>query len=137
VNVASRIESSCRAIHYPIVVSRRTSESARDLAILPAGRIGIRGRSERMDVDIVVGDAEVAGSPSFETLAQCHSELLSMIETGSGDLASSEPIRKALAQCAQIAVQIDPDLVGFYQVIPARIDDFSRSQPGAETVIEV
>ena len=137
VNVASRIESSCRAIQYPIVVSRSTSESARDLAILPAGRIGIRGRSERMDVDIVVGDAEVAGSPLFETLAQRHSELLSMIETGSGHLASDDPIRKALAECAQIAAQIDPDLAGFYEAIPTRIDDFSRSRSGVETDIEV
>ena len=79
---------------------------------------------------ILVGDATMAGSEPFKALAERHSRLLSEIEAG-GDPATGSPAGEALAECLTVAAQIDPDLVAFYQAVPARVDDFRHSAADA------
>lgn len=131
VNVASRIESICRTLKYPIVVSRSTTANAQDLAVLPAGRIAIRGRVEPMDVDIVIGDDEVAATEAFRTLAQRHRALLAAIEGGKEDTVPDD----LLAACVAAGREIDPDLCDFYEAIPGRIPDFRGTRFPAEIVV--
>ncbi|WP_306119860.1 MULTISPECIES: adenylate/guanylate cyclase domain-containing protein [unclassified Roseitalea] len=122
VNVASRIEASCRPLGYPIVVSHLTGRHASDLAVLPAGRIEIRGRIERQDVDIVIGDADLAGSDAFRRLSDRHAALVAAL----GDASGTRAVEALVDECIAVGATIDPQLQPFYRNLVARSDDFGR-----------
>ncbi|MEO1745546.1 MAG: adenylate/guanylate cyclase domain-containing protein, partial [Pseudomonadota bacterium] len=79
VNVASRVETACRSIDYDIVVLSATAEKAGDLAALHAGQIEVKGKSARLPVDILVGDADVAETEAFQQLKSRHAALLAKL----------------------------------------------------------
>lgn len=128
VNVASRVESSCRELAYRIVVPRQTTEAAGELAVLPAGRIAVKGRAEMLDVDILVGDSDLARSPRFEELTKAHRLLITALEATPPDTALGQKAREALARCIEIGDDVEPGLKAFYLKIPDRIGHFQTSK---------
>ncbi|MCI5077200.1 adenylate/guanylate cyclase domain-containing protein [Oricola sp.] len=129
VNVASRVESSCRELGYPIVIPGETGEAAADLAILPAGRIALKGRVETLDVHILVGDAELARSSRFGDLSKAHRALLDVLESASPGSPPSLQAESAMKLCTDLCVDLDPALLEFYNRIPDRIADFRYAKP--------
>lgn len=127
VNVASRVESSCREIAYRIVVPRQTTSAAGDLATLPAGRISVKGRTEPLDVDILVGDSELAKSPQFAELANVHHVLIGILEKSPPGALLTADASAALARCVEIGKDVESGLIDFYGKIPARMRDFRRT----------
>jgi len=120
VNLAARIEAACRRIGYDIVGSDLTAQEC-ELASLPAGRLDMKGISERLPLHVFVGDEALAKSPEFLALRDAHFDLLEAVEKG-GDHV---PL---LGKCIELGREIEPGLEGFYAKFENRLDDF-----GADT----
>jgi adenylate cyclase len=111
VNVASRVEGESKIIGFDIVASDATRQALPDLAWLEAGTVQLKGKSKRLPIHILLGDATLAASPAFIALHEAHLRWLG----GTGDLAA----------CVALAVALDPRLARFYALIPGRAEDFA------------
>jgi adenylate cyclase len=117
VNVAARIEASCRHVGYDVVISQETCDGV-DMATLPAGRIQLKGKTERAALHILVGDEAVAQSPSFRALQSLHDGLLRQI------LEQGRIVPEDLDVCKAAARDIDVGLLAFYDRLPQRLSDY-------------
>ncbi len=94
VNVAARIESSCKAVGADCVVSEDTARAAPDFAFLEAGAIPLKGKSMPIRLFALAGDPDYAATPAFRSLAAAHAELVAAIDGTARDAALA-----ALATC--------------------------------------
>jgi adenylate cyclase len=120
VNVASRVESACKHVGYDIVLSHTTVEAVSALAILDAGSVALKGKSDMESVYILVGDETVAESADFQRLANAHTILLEAVGRKSAGWESR------LLTCKDLARPVNAELIGFYDRLPSRLEDFSR-----------
>ena len=118
VNVAARMEASCRYLGYDVVISEDTHSGVRGMAALPAGKIGLKGKSERVAMHVLVGDDGVAESPAFATLQALHDELMAQVSAGQ----SFDP--DLFERCRAEAIKVESGLRKFYDKLPERLLDF-------------
>ncbi|MAA98150.1 MAG: adenylate/guanylate cyclase domain-containing protein [Stappia sp.] len=121
VNVAARIESSCKAVGADCVVSQDTALAAPDFAFLEAGAIPLKGKSVPIKLFALVGDPALAKSPAFKILAERHERLVAAIEARDRDLAES-----CLAACREAA---DGKLSDFYDRFAERVSVLPADTP--------
>ena len=100
-----------KLIGYDIVAADSTRQLLPDLAWLEAGAVQLKGKSRRVPIHILVGDASLAQSAAFVALHEAHLNWLK----GEGDLAA----------CIARAEAVDTSLAKFYALIPTRADDFA------------
>ena len=120
VNRASRIETACRHVRYDILVSDLSSSGSNDLALLDAGQLTLKGLAGELKAFILVGGRETAASAPFRTLAARHDQLTEAMRSGCGSGAEH------LAACRALADTVEPGLIGFYERIMDRAQDFRR-----------
>lgn len=118
VNVAARMEASCRYLGYDVVISEDTHSGFRGMAALPAGKIGLKGKSERVAMHVLVGDEGVAESPAFAALQALHDELMAQVSAEQ----SFDP--DLFDRCRAEAIKVEPGLQKFYDKLPERLLDF-------------
>lgn len=123
VNVASRIEGSCRAVGYDILVTETTAAAAAELALLPAGAVELKGMTGREPIHILVGDSTMRQSEAFAALETAHRDLTATLGAG------ADPAR-SLDACRRAALAVDTRLGAFYAACVERSDDFRTSSPG-------
>ncbi|MEM7463775.1 MAG: adenylate/guanylate cyclase domain-containing protein [Pseudomonadota bacterium] len=82
VNVASRIESSCKAVGWPLLISQSTAEQCPGFAMLEAGSIALKGKSKPAALYALVGDEELGQTADWQELAGVHRKLLDACDTG-------------------------------------------------------
>ncbi len=80
VNVASRAESASKELAFDLVVSETTAIGAPSLAFLDAGRLEIRGKTERVPFRILLGDAAFARSEEFIAFSIDYNTLIGELE---------------------------------------------------------
>ncbi|WP_428686637.1 CHASE2 domain-containing protein [Roseibium sp.] len=124
VNIAARIEPSCKEVGWPILLSETTAEACRDFAMLEAGSISLKGKSEPAILYALVGDEELAGSGDWKELESRHKHLMSRRAEG----ACADEIDKLLDACLEIA---PPALAVFY----ARLRRRGSSEVEVETTL--
>lgn len=121
VNMAARIEASCRLLDYDIAVSDAVArEIGSRLALLPAGALALKGITGHASLFLVVGDVRLAQSNGFEALRQAHANLLATLSDG------NPHDRDGLAHCVALAAKVEPGLIRFYERLPSRVEDFSQ-----------
>ena len=111
VNVASRVEGESKLVGFDIVASEDTRNAVPDLAWLEAGSVQLKGKSRRLPIHILVGDAAMAQSPAFGLLREAHRAWLA----GQGHLT----------RCVELAAVVEPRLARFYEFAAGRADDFA------------
>lgn len=121
VNVAARIESSCKAVGADCVVSQDTARAAPDFAFLEAGAIPLKGKSVPIKLFALVGDPDHAASPGFRALAEEHARLVGAIEAGRGQDALAH-----LEACRRLA---DGGLTDFYDRFAERVAELAAPVP--------
>jgi adenylate cyclase len=119
VNVAARVESACKNLHFDIVVTAATAAALTDMALLEAGALPLKGKSARQSVHIVVGDAETRSNPDFVKLSGYHDQLLAAIRDG-----HHKDTERLASMCAELSRAICEPLEQFYRRLPDRLDDF-------------
>jgi adenylate cyclase len=118
VNIASRVESACKQIGFDIILSDTTADGASGMAILDAGSIELKGKSDIVPIDILVGDEKVAESAEFVRLAKAHANLVEALRLGAAGWENR------IQTCRDLSRPVNKALAGFYDLIPARQDDF-------------
>ncbi|MCA1298204.1 CHASE2 domain-containing protein [Stappia indica] len=122
VNVAARIESSCKAVGAECLVSEDTARAAGDFALLEAGAIPLKGKSAPVKLFALVGPPELATTSDFIALKTAHESLIAHIDADEGEAAA-----RALATCRAHA----PDrLSGFYDRFAERIAALPQAAEG-------
>lgn len=112
VNVASRIESSCKAVGAELLVSQETRDAAPGLAYLEAGEIPLKGKSEPIKLFALVGDEAFRSTPRFQELEAAHLQLLKALSENNAVLAR---------QTLETARSCAPELAAFYNRFEATI----------------
>jgi adenylate cyclase len=118
VNQAARIETGCRRVEYDILMSDEAAAGAGGMALLAAGRLSLKGVTERIGAHVLVGGPRVAASAAFKALRAAHDGWIAALRQDDPDQA------RKLAGCHEMAVAVEPGLAAFYGAIPARLDDF-------------
>lgn len=129
VNVASRVESSCKEMGYDLLITSSTRDAVPDFAILEAGAIALKGKSDRVVLHLLVGGPELAKSGSFKLLRATHGEALAALRDG-------RDATGAIAECLALAQQVEPGLRTFYSKLAARRADFAGAAPDAHEPAE-
>jgi adenylate cyclase len=127
VNTASRVEGACKETGYDLLVTSATRDQAVGLAFLPAGGLALKGKAERVQIHLLVGDEALALSEPFQRLAVAHKAAIAALVAG-------EDMSGPLAACLALVPQVEPGLAKFYRQLPDRRADFAPAQP--ETVPE-
>ncbi len=131
VNVAARIEQSCRHVDYDILVSSAVYRAARqDLAMLEAGFVDLKGKSDLEAVYALVGDRTLIDSPEFQKLSQAHADLIAAVRERHSHLR----IERMCHRCAAMAADIEPGLRQFYLTLPGRAADFRSDVQSSQVV---
>ncbi|PKA41743.1 adenylate/guanylate cyclase domain-containing protein [Rhizobium sullae] len=125
VNVAARIESSCKEVGFDILISEDTARLQLGAALLEAGIIGLKGKSSRTRLFAVVGDQRLAQSAEFGELQRLHNQLIEAFRSRSPDA------RRIVSAIRLRAKMMAPGLAEFYRRISRRADHF-RDEPVSE-----
>jgi adenylate cyclase len=118
VNIAARIESSCKEVNFDILVSESTAKMLPDCALLEAGALGLKGKSTRTRLFAVVGDEHLAATAQFAELQSIHRQLVEALRSRS---AAS---RKIVSAAKLAAAGLTPELPEFYRRISRRSEHF-------------
>jgi len=116
VNVAARIESSCKTVGWDILISEETREAVPDFACLEAGAIALKGKSKPAKLYALIGDEILAGSADFKQIAERHAVYLAALKAG--DRTTVERLQQACEQGGLAGLDI------FYRQMRARADAF-------------
>lgn len=120
VNVAARIEASCKTVGADCVVSEDTMSAAPEFAYLEAGTIPLKGKTAPARLYALAGSPEYAESVAFTTLRKAHARLISAMDAEDAGAA-----REHLAGCRENAPD---DLSDFYDRLEERIAALPRMQ---------
>ena len=100
VNVAARIESSCKGVGWPLLISQSTADQCSDFAILSAGTIELKGKTFPAPLFALLGDEEFAKSDYFKAHLDLHNKMIAALEKKgwqNGGAATS----KLIARCRE------------------------------------
>jgi adenylate cyclase len=123
VNIAARIESSCKAVGADCVVSEATALAAPDFALLEADAIPLKGKSVPIRLFALAGDPAYAATPAFTELTAAHAEMMSAIRVEDASAA-----RAALEACRAGA---PAHLSTFYDRFAERIAALAPASPAS------
>lgn len=98
VNIAARIEASCKEVGAECLVSEATRALAPEFAYLEAGTISLKGKSQPARLFALAGTPEFAASDDFRELAASHEDL-----TAAMDLRDKARAAAALDRCRGLA----------------------------------
>ena len=109
VNTAARIEAASKELAFDILVSAFAAEQLKDFALLDAGSYALKGKSERVRLFLLMGDAKLAQTPEFQKLHEVHAKLLKALP--GAPAGNAKTLR---AEAIKAAISIKPDLKKFY-----------------------
>jgi adenylate cyclase len=109
VNTTARIEAATKELAFDILVSALAAEQLKDFALLDAGSYALKGKSERVRMFLLLGDAILARTPEFQELHKVHAKLLKALPGAS--VGKAKTLR---AEAVKAANSIKPDLQKFY-----------------------
>ena len=108
VNIAARIESSCKAVGWPLLVSADTASACPEFAMLEAGAIPLKGKSEPITLFAVIGDEAFANQDSWRALKENHQKFMEAVAR-----ADAQAARDQMAACLKTT---PVDLTEFYEI---------------------
>ena len=104
------VEGESKIIGFDIVAAETTRNAVPGLAWLEAGSVQLKGKSQRLPIHILVGDAALAQSPAFVELRAAHTAWLKGLVP--------------FERCVALAAAVHPRLRRFYELVPGRAEDF-------------
>jgi adenylate cyclase len=120
VNIAARTETASKRAKYDVVIAGALDAATQKLAVLPAGRVAMAGRSTLMQIWAVVGDEAVAQSAAFAELRAAHEVLVEGLAQKSDDRLAED-----VQKCSILSGTVEPRLATFYSAFASRKADFA------------
>lgn len=87
VNIAARIESSCKDVGWPVLLSEATALACEGFAMLEAGSIPLKGKSRPLPLHALIGDEQLAATEDWQKLRRLHQELIAALKDGKEEFA--------------------------------------------------
>ncbi|SLN67181.1 CHASE2 domain-containing protein [Ruegeria meonggei] len=129
VNVAARIEQSCRHVDYDILVSNSVYEKTKhEMAMLEAGFVDLKGKSDLEPVFVLVGNQDLLATSEFQKLEATHNALVSAIR----QRKPQNQIERICEDCVALAEYLEPGLRRFYFALSGRAADFRSDVQASE-----
>lgn len=126
VNVAARLETSCRHLAAELAFSAKVRDETEDLAWIYAGDVPLKGISERQPIYVLVGDADLKMTGAFKTFTASYEALIDALRLGL-------PYKVHLEECQSLAPSISRQLTDYLARIENRAEDFRQIQTVAQT----
>ncbi len=125
VNLASRLEEQTKTYGCPIVVGHETVIAAGEMAFIELDVVRVRGKLQPTRIHALLGDRDLARSPSFVALRETHDRMLEAYRAGRLDEA-----RHRLGACR--AQRGDLPLAILYDLYERRLTAERFDPVGAE-----
>lgn len=125
VNLASRLQGQSESYGTSIVISEKTRVRVPDLACVEIDLIRVKGKTRPVRIYALLGDAALASSAAFRSLAQAHSRMLAEYRAQRWDEAAA-----ALALCRDRAA--DLPLAELHTIYEGRIAAFRSAAPAPD-----
>ena len=119
VNIASRAESSCKAVGHDIVIAGKISEATRGLALVSAGKVPMKGKSALQPIHAVLGGSDLHTSQGFRHFR----DALAGVTARLADRKSSKPGLALQSLLDELKMQ-HPEMRKYLEALPGRIADF-------------
>jgi adenylate cyclase len=113
VNIASRAEGICKDLGHNIVIAGELADKTKSLAVIDAGAVMIRGKSQRTTAHILVGDNTLAMSEDFQSFLDSYQPIIATLKSS----------KTAALQIRQ-AIQKHPAYIKFLQKLEGRKSDY-------------
>ena len=127
VNLTSRLEGLTKIYRVVIIISERTRNQARDMAILELDLTRVKGKTEAERIFALLGDEALASDPQFVNLRAAHDAMLAAYRSQKWRVA-----RERMAQIRSMALARDLELDTLYDVYEDRIADFELAPPAPQ-----
>ena len=98
VNIAARIESSCKEIGWPLLMSEMTASRCPDFALLEARAIALKGKSRPVKLFALIGGPDLAQTDQWKKLVIRHKACLAALPE-----ASTAKIETLVRDCLAVA----------------------------------
>lgn len=131
VNLASRLESQCKAYGVGIVVGEKTQAQAGRYATLELDHVMVKGRIEPARIFALLGDPSLAQSVGYRALVDRQAEFLRAYRAG----GFTEAL-EIVGACRAAAAAIDWEQ-GYYEMMARRINALLLDPPSDWTGIHV
>lgn len=128
VNLAARVESACKDVAFDIVVSQATAASAQGFALLDAGAIRMKGKSDLQPIALLLGDEKLQHTPAFCELGTAHEAFMRSLAAGQ----TADATRRSTI-CTKLANRLGLQLDEFYASLASRKPP--AAAPNAEDII--
>jgi adenylate cyclase len=115
VNLASRAEGICKDLGHNIVIVGELATKTKELAVIDAGAIMIRGKSFKTTTHALIGNEAVAISQDFRKFLDCQQSIILKLNAKH----STSQIEKA--------IQEFPSYAKFLQKLEGRKSDYQKS----------
>ncbi len=131
VNLASRLESQCKAYGVGIIVGSKTQMQVQEYATLELDRVMVKGRTEPERIFALLGNASLALSAGYRSLADRQAAFLQEYRAG----RFAEALEQ-IGACQDAAVAIGWKQ-GYYDMMAGRINALILEPPSNWTGIHV
>lgn len=131
VNLASRLESQCKAYGVGIIVGAKTQMQVGEYATVELDRVMVKGRTEPERIFALLGNAGLAQSAGYRALVDRQAAFLQEYRAG----RFTEAL-ELIGACQAAAAAIDWQQ-GYYEMMARRIDTLILDPPSNWTGIHV
>lgn len=131
VNLASRLESQCKAYGVGIIVGAKTQMQVGEYATVELDRVMVKGRTEPERIFALLGNAGLAQSAGYRALVDRQAAFLLEYRAG----RFTEALER-IGACQAAAAAIDWQQ-GYYEMMARRIDTLILDPPSNWTGIHV
>jgi adenylate cyclase len=131
VNLASRLESQCKAYGVGIIVGAKTQMQVGEYAAVELDRVMVKGRTEPERIFALLGNAGLAQSAGYRALVDRQAAFLQEYRAG----RFTEAL-ELIGACQTAAAAIDWQQ-GYYEMMARRIDTLILDPPSNWTGIHV
>jgi adenylate cyclase len=123
VNLASRLEGLCKEYRVGVIIGDNTRAEVPDFATLELDLVMVKGKTQAETMHALVGDADLARSPAFQSLVERQAEFLSLYRKA----AFAEAL-ETIDACVAAAEAINwrP---GYFEMMRARVDSLIDDSP--------
>ncbi len=123
VNTAARTESSCKGIGHDILIAGTLHPETQKLAVLNAGRIAMKGKSQPEPVFVVIGDEVERETAAFAELVKEHDHLANKL--------AEHPKTSTLDTIRQLLDEValrHPTCGHYLRTMAERVEDFTTAK---------
>lgn len=119
VNVAARAETATKHVAADIVIAGEIEDKTRELALLDAGFVAMKGKSSAARVTAVAGGSALAHTAHFAQLQEMHGSAVAALHGG------RKAATRKLAACIERVREFAPELEPFYRRMGQRAEDYA------------